>query len=134
MPRQSDPVGAVGAWWSEFETSSSSTGRFVASAYSRDAKSRPSLEAGSSAKLTGPSPVTSGFTLYSTAELSAMFSRSSITVAPALGRLDQLTVDSVQLLPAERSVGPSIVPVIEDSFSLAETTVPSVTPATANRR
>ena len=63
-----------------------------------------------------------------------MFSRSSITVAPALGRLDQLTVDSVQLLLAERSVGPSIVPVIEDSFSLAATTVPSVTPATANRR
>ena len=63
-----------------------------------------------------------------------MPSRSSITVEPAVGRVDQLTVDSVQVLPAERSVGPSIVSVSDDSLSLRLTTVPSATPATLKRR
>ena len=116
------------------ETSSSSTGRFVASAYSRDAKSRPSLEAGISPKVTVPSPPTSGLTLYSVNAFAAMPSRSSTTVALAVGRVDQLTVDSVQVLLAERRVGPSIVSVVANSLSFAAATVPSDTPDTLKRR
>ena len=93
----------------------------------------PSLDVGSSAKLTWPSPVTSGFTLYSMNVFAGIAARSSMMVAPGVGWLDHLIPVSVHPLAAERSAGPSTVSVVDESLSLACSTVP-VTPVTLKRR
>ena len=89
------------------------------SPHSREAKSRPSLDAGSSAKLTVP--------LSGHERLDVVLDRHVVTdqrrdrrsrSRRRPGGSHQLIVPSDQSLLAECSVGPSIEPVVDESFSL----------------